>query len=308
MWFGNANHAQWVPAPASDMERQRPNFSEFLPLQNGALWGRSSFGNHSVFNMEYPVGDPDEYEGIEAFARFASGEYSRKDSYGSYLNADNYLRFADPMLFCSNIFPPAWASPGLLETGDWPNLYIDAPTFSNTSANIYGKPARKATWTINNTNLDLYPPAGFATFLIPQGYTLHIGASGSVTNDGLLSYRVKNLGGTYGSPSNITMTADNAAPAYSVSIASTTAGVVQVYMRRTGSAGTVTITSAWATLAPTGVTPTISRHLPGQGAYGCIFADGALPQSYVLAAGGRKLVGASMSLAEVEASQTKRRI
>lgn len=308
MWFGNANYAQWVPAPAAEMERSRNGFTESLVLQNGGLWAKTSYGQHSTFSMEFPVQDPDDLEGITAFQRFASGEFDLKDAYGSYDTADNYLRFADPMLFGSNIFPPAWASPGLLETGDYPNLYINAPTFSSTSANTYNKPFRKATWDVTETNLNLYPPSGFVTFLIPTGYTLHIGASGSVTGDGDLSYRRKVFGGSYGSITDITLTADNAAPAYSATIASTTADVVQVYIRRTGSAGTVTLTSAWATLWPTGSTPpALSEHVPGLGAYGCRFLGDARPETYTMAAGGRKLLGGSFQLAEIEPSQPARR-
>lgn len=308
MWFGNANYAQWVPAPAIGMERNRTRFGESLQLENGGLWMHTSRNQHSTYAMEFPVSDPDDLQGITAFERFASGEFDRQDAYGSYVNADNYLRFADPMLFGTNIFPPAWASPGLLETGDYPNLYINQPTFSNTTTNVYNKPYRKATWDITETNLNLYPPAGFATFLIPTGYTLHIGASGSVTGNGLLSYRTKTSGGTYGSAVNITLTSDTTAPAYSVSIASTSANVVQVYMRRTGSSGTVTLTAAWATLWPTGSTPpALTVHEPGLGAYGCLFVGDARPETYILAAGGRKLVGGSFQLAEVEASQPARR-
>lgn len=309
MWFGNSRHAQWAPVPVSGMERTRNRFTETLALENGGAWGRTSFASHCTFDMEFPVDDPDEHEGIEAFERFASGEYSLPDDYGSYQNRENYLRFADPMLFGSNIFPAAWASPGLIETGDYPNLYIDAPAFSDTGANTYGKPFRKATWDIDSTSLDEYPPAGFATFIIPDGYTLHLGASGSVTGDGNLSYVYQTAPGTYSAPQNITMTADAAAPAYSSTLASTTSQEAYVYMRRTGSAGTVTITAAWATLWPTGSTPpALERHTPGKGSYGCIVSGDPRVESYLIAAGGRKLVGASFGLLEVEQSQAKRRL
>jgi len=57
---------------------------------------------------------------------------------------------ADPYAFETNLFPPAWASPALIEQG-WENIYSSAATFSNSSANSYNQPPRKATYSVTNT-------------------------------------------------------------------------------------------------------------------------------------------------------------
>lgn len=288
MWFGNVAHAQWVPHPSSGMIRGHEGYSEELAFANGGLWIERSAGSHAVYEMSFPVSDSSLYEGIEAFERFASGEWGT-----------DYIRFVDPMQADVNLLTAQWASPGLIEAG-WKGIHGGTPTFSDTSTNTYHKPPRKAVYAVTVTaNAVPTTQNSVFTILIPPTYQLNFGASGTKTGDAVLRIQPINLDGTLASVADVTMTSDSAAPAFSNTFSGATYKAVRIYVTRTTSnASTITLTSMWAQVTLIGVAGTISRHIPGKGHSGLRFRGTGRAETYLL--GRNHLTGASISFAEVE--------
>lgn len=175
MWFGNVNHAQWVPHPQVGMTRNHEGYSETIQFDNGGRYVQRTAASSLGYEMNFPVGDATLYAGIEAFERFASGEYG-----------PDYLHFVDPMWADQNLMPESWASPGLAEQG-WKPIYDSDPVFSDVGTNAYNKPLRNATYTIT-TDPNTQPTGqnSVCTLLIPPTHTFSFGACGSVSGTAVL--------------------------------------------------------------------------------------------------------------------------
>lgn len=288
IWFGNVSYAQWTPAPATGMSKSLEGYTEEILFDNGGAWVERSNAAHAVYEMDFPVEDSSSAQGIEVYERFASGEFGTE-----------FLRFVDPMRSDENLFSPEWAAPGLAERGH-KRVYDVNPTFADTGANSYLKPPRKAVYAVTGASGAV--PTGqnsVFTLLIPPTHTLRIGGSGAVTGSGVLRVQPINLNGTLASTVDVTLTADSAAPAFSTSFAGSTYKAVRVYITRTSVAvGTVTLTSLWAQIVPTGATAVIQRHIPGKGHTGLRFRNSAQVERYLMT--NRHLVGLSTTLIEVE--------
>lgn len=283
MWFGNLQHAQWVPCPATGAQRSRTHYEERQDFMNGGVWIDRSTGGSVGYQFEFPVQDSSEYEGIEAFTRFQSGEYG-----------EDYIRFIDPMVLDQNLFNEAWAAPGLAEVGAKP-ISREAVEFVDSDSGdvANGYPARSAKFTVTSPALtppvDTGPGSQNSTFtlLVPPGYSLVTWWAGTVTGSGALLAQ--------------TMTAGvwSAASAVTSGDTFTSATAVRFFVGRTTSAAsTITLSGLVAQLVPTGVTPTLSRFIPGKGHSGLRFTGAGRVENYVMA--DRHLVGASIALQEVE--------
>lgn len=290
MWFGNTQHAQWVPCPSTGADVVRSQYSETIRFVNGGAWTDRSFGSHLEYRLDFPVQDSSVYDGIEAFSRFASGEYG-----------GDYIRFVDPMRSDENLFNEGWAAPGIAEqTQGAKPISLQAVSYSDTDASDvsdYGYPARSATYTVTST-AGLTPTGQNETFtlLVPSGYTIHVGGYGAVTGDGGLFYQTL-ASGTWSAPAALSL--GSAAPAFTSTFASSSYDAVRFFVGRDDSgASTVTVAGLWAQAHPTGVTPMISRFIPGKGHSGLKFSGTARPERYVMA--DRHLVGASIELIESE--------
>jgi len=238
---------------------------ESMSFGAGGGYAEQSKQFQNNFEMTWPLSLLGSSDGIEVFSSLASGEYG-----------PGYVYWVDPLYAKFNLFNRVWAAPGLIEQG-WRNFGGEAPTFSDVGANSFAKPARKATWTIASA-VDAVFGRAF-TFIIPPGHTLHLGGSGSVTGTG--SLRVKPVGAASAA---IALSSDAAAPALTTTVSGSTYSSAIVYMTRTSAvASTVTLASLWAQILPTGTSPILSRHLPGNGTTGMIFAGGAMPENYLLA-------------------------
>lgn len=283
IWLGNEYHQQWAPCPTPGFTKNSERYSESLKYENGGGDVVDSVAWQTNYDLDLPVGPADEYEGVEAYGRFASGEYG-----------PTLMRFVDPMYSDTNYYSRRFASPGLIEQG-WKNWGASTPIFSDTTANGYGYPARKATWTL--TSAANAQSGSMFTFIVPPGYYLHLGATGSATGTAQLVYSVVG-----GSTAAITLVGDTSAPNYPVDISGGSSGsVVFVYMRRTSTASsTLTLTALRATITTSATQATGTRHIPGNGHEGLKFAgENPVPVEYVF--GPTKLVGmGGVRLEEVE--------
>jgi hypothetical protein len=288
IWFGNVEHAQWAPAPATGMQVVREGRHNELEFDNGGVWVDRSAAKRMSYQIDIPVMDSADFTAYEVYQRFDAGEYG-----------DDFVRFIDPMIQDQNILSANWASPALAEQG-WKPIYDTTPTFTDTGANSYGLPNRKAVYNIT-TAANAVPTGqnSVYTALIPDGYTLHIGGAGQVTGTAILRIQPILLNGTNDTPVTLTLAADASAPAFTQTFSGATHRAVKIYLTRTSSAAsTATMTALWMQVLPTGQTAVITRHIPGKGHTGLSFRGSTAGETYVMA--GRHLAGASFGLVEVE--------
>jgi hypothetical protein len=295
MYFGNTEHAQWVPCPATGAQRTRNRYSETMEFTNGGAWVDRSFGSHSAYSFNFPVDDSSEYTGIEAFDRFADGEYGAR-----------YLHFVDPMRSDENIMNETWAAPGLASIGhkrisDFPLSFVGTDV-AKVTAN--GLPAQSAVYTIplnypawtSNPDSSVRAKNSRFTILIPPGYVLHMGAVGSATGSGILGADVLHRTGGTQEAAMITL---SGTPTFTQTFDGTLNKAVTLFVSHFDTvASTVTLTGIYAQVLPVGVTPTLNRHIPGKGHSGLSFSGGGRVETYLMA--DRHLVGASLELTEVE--------
>lgn len=294
MWFGNLQHAQWVPVPRPGMTKSEEGSGELeFETDNGGLWIDDDDATHVVYEMEFPIVDRG-YEGIEAFKRYKAGSYGR-----------DFLRFVDPMYQRDNLFAPGWSEPGSGEFRSWKSITDSQPTFTDTpysAGNQYQYPIRSAVFSVQNQQVGARPFTGNGsfTFLIPPGNTLHLGGAGSLlTADIELRVETINSSGVVSATASLTLQSASSAPAFSMTIPGQ--GAARIYLTRTGNTvldPKAQISALWAQIRPTGEAAEIPRHLIGQGHSGMKFRGSSRVDTYVQAFG--KKVGASLVLAEVE--------
>ena len=127
IWFGNEMRFQWAPAPASGMQANHVGYGEDLQYQNGRKGVVRSMQTHKEYQMDFPVQEAAGLEGLDVYAKFASGFYGDLDSYP--------LFFADKMHYDQNLMPEGWASPGLYRRG-WAAIAEDVPrNYTNNASN-----------------------------------------------------------------------------------------------------------------------------------------------------------------------------
>ena len=288
MWFGiPGSHMQWVPCPSIDSVIQRNRYTERMQFENGGGDARRS----AQYQMEYQMnfsGPAHEVEGIDAFNKFAQGFYG-----------DGLIHLAHPAAFETNLFPSAWASPGLIEQG-WANIGSTTPSFANTNVTSYGQPPRTATWNVTQ-QAGTYTKS--VTLVIPPTHTLHLGVSGVAPVGSTAVVRVDPIlaDGTVDTPVDLTLLSKSASTRMNTTFSGATYQAVRVYITRTTSAAsTISITSMMAQLYKTGTTPTLpTTHYQGEGSTGLMFVDDAIVETYSYMFPPRK--GIATTLVEVGA-------
>jgi hypothetical protein len=290
IWFGIPGvKMQWCPAPRAGATVSNSGYTETIAFENGGADVVRSNQKRKVYTFNFS-GPAKDLDGISVYSKYASGFY------GSGL-----IHFADPYAFETNLFSPAWASPGLIEEG-WENLYDTVPTFSSTASNTRNQPPRSATWSVTGAaNVVPAKANGVAYIPIPPTHTLNIGASGSKTGDAVLRVVPINTNGTNGTAVNLTLLDPTAATRMNATFAGSSFQAVQVYITRTStSASTITLASLMAQLYKTGTSPVLpSNHMFGEGHTGLSFADEAVVENYVYIDPPRK--GMNTTLVEVGA-------
>lgn len=286
MWFGlPGEHMQFVPAPLIDSTVTRNRFVESIKFENGG----GDVNRSSQYQLQYDFnlsGPAHELDGIDAFNRFASGFYG-----------NGYIYLAHPTAYETNLFPAAWASPGLIEQG-WKNIAGDKPIFYTTIANQRNQPKKTAVFNVTSD-----PGVFFkkATIVIPPTHDLHVGVSGSATGSAGVFVRPIAVNNVVGAPTAVTLLDAAADVRMNMVLSGAEYQAVDVYIARsTTDVSTIEVTSMMAQLYKTGrtVVPPTS-HMSGEGSTGLVFADDAIVETYSYMYPPRK--GISTKLVEVEA-------
>lgn len=277
IWFGwterTGGFFQWAPAPQRGIQVQNAGFTQGMQFENG---GRARVRS-SRFSKVYTItaiGLSKAMDGYGVYNRAASGFYGV-----------HKWRFADYYAFETNMFPAGWSEPGKREVG-WYNTGVSEPTFSDTAANSYGQPPRKATFSIlaasgatplSNSSIP------YVDIPIPPTHRLHLGCTGAATGTGVV--RVEgwvNSATTPGSSTDMTLLAETGSTRMNMIVSGATYNWARVFYTRTSSAAsTVTPISLFGQLWPIGVTPTLTGiHLMGEGHTQLDFADDAIVEEY----------------------------
>lgn len=286
LWFGiPGSHMQWVPCPSIDSVVQRNRYVERMQFENGGGDARRS----AQYQMEYQFnfsGPAHEVEGIDAFNKFAQGFYG-----------DGLIQLAHPANFETNMFPAAWASPGLIEQG-WANIGSTVPSFANTNVTSYGQPPRTATWNVTQ-QAGTYTKS--VTLVIPPTHILKLGVSGIATGAGVVRVDPILADGSIDTPIDLPLLSKSSATRINTAFSGAAFQAVRVYITRTAdTASTVSITSMMAQLYKIGTTPpNPTDHYQGEGSTGLMFADDAIVETYSYMYPPRK--GIATTLVEVGA-------
>lgn len=139
MWFGSEQHMLAAPAPGTGMEVSRSGYNESLTYNNGRTGLYRTHQQAKTYQMNFPVQEAHLLDGLDVYSKFASGFYGDCNRFP--------LFFADPMNYDSNLFPEAWANPGLYQSG-WTSIVADFP---NTYENLALNPSAEIStylWTV----------------------------------------------------------------------------------------------------------------------------------------------------------------
>lgn len=297
LWFGNEELFQLVTAPATMSAAREGYFDQFKGSNGGQVVERSSAG---ALNLElgYPWGDAYGDGTLEVFSDYRNGEY------GSGL-----VHVADPMAYDTNLMPPWWASPRLIEymfPVGWPNISPAVPSWAATAGNSYKQPARKGTWAVTvAANATPLTDATIPYVIIPihPDRTLHFGCTGAATGTAVVKVESWVNGATSAAVStSATLLAETGSTRLNLTVSGSSYAYAKIFITRTSSAAsTITPISMMAQLHLTGSSPTLAgSHVRGRGQAGLEFADTAIPQEYLDASAGRHYKALSLRLKETQ--------
>jgi hypothetical protein len=297
VYFGNKNHQSWIKAPLSGMSASPQPFSETSAFLNGGASVRRSRGSHRVFDMGWngSMNNPGNINDLSIIKDFADGLYG-----------DGPYYWVDPYAMDQNLFAPGWAAPFMSIDFDWSGLcpdLEDSPVQRETvltsavtgiGTNTEGYPYKSAKYTVAGLNGESYK----YTFIIPDGYTLHLGLHGKHGSTGGAFATPYNASGVAGTDVQLTALGVDTTTRVNTSFASTTAKRVDFYLKKTAS-GTCEffITGLIAQLLPTGVSPATGKFISGRGTQQLEFSDMSI--DYVSAAINDGQIGMSATLTEV---------
>lgn len=232
IWFGTEEKMRWIRCPQIDADVSAVPWSEDGVFLNGGGWARSSSVAHATTGYNWAVLDHEEWSAIRAIFGGAYGP-------GPYY-------FTDPGAGRTNLMPQYISAPRhMTETGN--PSFGGAPTLVTTPANDQDYPTQGATWS------EVPQPSNTFAFMVPPGFTLHVGAKGSATGTAQLR----------GNATNIPLLPVATPQRFSQQFAGGANGTrVDIGL---GGTGSITLYGVMAQLTPTGEAPSTGPYLHGVG-------------------------------------------
>lgn len=279
IWFGWTDRTQggffqWAPAPVRGIGVNNVGYSEGNALQSGRRSRYRSLQFAKTYEIT-AVGESKAMDGYAVYNKAASGFYGRRK-----------WKFPDPYAFETNLFPAGWSEPAKREQG-WYKTGSSEPTYSNTAANSWGQPPRKATFPILTPSgatplSDATIP--YVDIPIPPTHTLRLGCTGASTGTGVVRVESWANGATSpGASANLTLLSETGSTRLNATVSGASYAWARVFYTRTSAAAsTVTPISLMAQLWPTGFTPQLTgAHIMGEGHTQLDFADAAIVEDYI---------------------------
>lgn len=289
IWFGTTRKMEWLPMPSSGIAVSTNANVESGTYENGGGWGTRSVGSHRQYAFEFGAREASGANGLDKYNQYAGGYYG-SFAQTSGTRGTDYMLFADPATFDQNILPPQWASPALAVAGNsWHHIgqYVSRAA---TAANAYDQPPVTVTYSVDaSTHLSsMLNPRRRVIIPIPPTHRLSFGWSGTRTGAAGIGYSLYNHNGTITDVTTPVAPINNGTLAPRIGtleVSGQTAYAVEIYLKGTAAAQTISITSMMAELVPLWE-PTQpnghsgGQHVAGKGHTGCIFADDAIVESY----------------------------
>lgn len=296
VYFGNKIKQDWIKAPLSGMSASPEGFSETSAFLNGGASVRRSKGSHRVFQMGWngSMNNPGSIDDLSIIKDFADG-----------LHGDGPFYWVDPYAMDQNLFSPGWAAPFMSIDFDWAGLCPDiagSPVQRDTvltsavtgiGTNTQGYAYKTAKYTVAGPNAQSYK----YTFIIPDGYTLHLGLHGKHGSTGGAFATPYNASGVAGTDVQLTALGVDTTTRVNTSFASTSVKRVEFYLKKTASGPCeFFITGLIAQLLPTGVSPATGKFISGRGTQQLEFTE--VDINYVSAAINNGQIGMTATLIE----------
>jgi hypothetical protein len=278
VWFGTKHSMRWIDCPAVDIAAGKQGWQAQAGFLNGGAWSRRSKTAAKRYALSWNMRN---YEDVRPVLDYADGLYG-----------DGYIYYVDP--FASNIFPSYWAAP-FQNYYDGPAIVNDTrPTLITNPSSTNGYPVESVQYTITST---AKVPSVFLP--IPEGYTIHIGAHGSLQS-GNATVTVTPVVSSIanGTTVNLTLLTAASATRTNYSLAKSAGYIGVIVSLKSTSTGVIQLDGLIAQLLKDGVAATTGGFLSGQGSSGLQFAEQPTLAQYSAAL---DLVSVSANLIETEA-------
>lgn len=277
MWFGNANHMEWVACPQVDRPSSRSGWSASGGYLSGGSYVKRSLSGSKAYEMDFGLLSRDDARKITDFYDGVWGP-------GPFF-------WVDPMTRDKNVLTQNWASPHL-QARDGVPLTVNRvrPLLVDTPANTRGLPKQSARYVINQSTASVAAAGRRLVVPVPPGHTLRVWAFGSA--DGTARLRLSRQ--NEGTSQQLVMNAPGGTTSTSSTIDGGASGNF-AYFTADG-VGNLEVTAVQAVIYQTGKpAPVFTEFVSGQGHSGCEFEE--FDQSDYSAAMDK--VGVSATLVEV---------
>lgn len=279
VWFGTKHYSQWISAPSVDVAASKAGYASNSGFLNGGAYVRRSKTSAKRFAMSWNIRTRDQ---IQPILDYADGVYG-----------DSYVYYCNPFANGRNAFPAYWASP-FMNYYDGP-VIIDGvrPELITGNTSVNGYPVESAVYTVTSSSRipSIYLP-------IPPGYTLHVGAHGSLqSGNATVTIRPEVSAISSGAQANLTLLSTATSVRTNATVAGGTYIGATISMAST-STGRIQLDGLIAQLLPNGQSPLPGGFIAGIGQSGMEFADqpAVTEQSAAF-----DRVGCSVELIETEA-------
>ena len=279
VWFGTRNYMQWISAPSVDVGASKRGFSGQVGFLSGGAYVRRSKAAAKTFAMSWGVRTRAQ---VQPILDYADGVYGNGPLY--YCNP-----FAMPL----NMLPAYWASPSI-NYYDGPAI-VDGirPELVTNLTSTNGYPVESAIYALTSSSSipSIYLP-------IPPGYTMHIGAHGSVVSGTASVTVTPEVNAISSGPtSNLTLLDTTTTTRTNFTVEGDSYAGVTISMASLSS-GQIQLDGLIAQCLPNSATPTLGGFISGQGQSGLSFVEQPTVSEYSYAF---DRVGVSADLIETEA-------
>lgn len=225
-YFGTVERHGFIPTPNSGADSSPTGWSAEGTLGNGGGYAFNSWGSHKRYTFEWP--STSARRAAQLLKSYADGTFGR-----------GLIYFQDPLSFDTNVLAARWADPSMVANSEGgSHVYgIDPSVLPASGSDL---PVKKITYDLASVNAGFRGVEDAVYVMIPEGFSLLIGAHYSATGTGGVFYSPQLDTGGIGAPVRVGEVTSNEGYTYS----QTVSGVPGVWLwvgRTSVAASTVTL-------------------------------------------------------------------